>query len=76
MEKYVKQPHHWGFGLFGLAAGVLLATLGSNLMGWHALVQILMQIAQPLCAAAISTLTYLAIVTRKVEKSQAEAEPS
>ncbi len=72
MKNYLSQPQNLGFGLFGLAASILFAIIAANVLGWNSALSTLNSIAQPLCAAAISTLTYLAVIARRFEKSQAE----
>lgn len=72
MKDYLSQPQNLGFGLFGLAASILFAIIVSNVLGLNAALSTLNNIAQPLCAAAISTLTYLAMIARRFEKSQTE----
>jgi hypothetical protein len=63
------QPSTMGFGLFGLAATILCAMIISSHSGLTALTLMLGNVAQPTCAAAIAVLMYLAIVTRRVERS-------
>ncbi|HUC20504.1 MAG TPA: hypothetical protein VMR98_03370, partial [Candidatus Polarisedimenticolaceae bacterium] len=62
---YIKQPHGAGIVLFGLAASVLLAIIGAGTFGLPLVAQLLNQVAQPVCAAAIGVLLYLALVTRR-----------
>ncbi len=69
---YLREPNNTGIALFGLAATILIAIIGAGSLGLVATAQLLNQVAQPICAAAIGVLMYLALVARQLEKANAD----
>ena len=63
------QPATMGFGLFGIATALLIAMIITGHIGLISLTLALGHVAQPACSAAIAVLMYLAIITRRSERS-------
>lgn len=66
----LRQPVGIGVGLFVTTVLVFIAIIVSGTIGSLALARSLSQLAQPLCAAAIAVLMYLALCEHQTEVPQ------